>query len=56
MNKKKASVTNPTKLKLNRETVINLTSGMLKNVVGGALPPTRQTQCGTECEFSNFCG
>jgi len=50
LTKKTTRATNPTKLTLNRETVIHLTSTMLKNVVGGALPPTRLTQCGTECE------
>jgi hypothetical protein len=43
------------KLTLDRTTIATLSSKELKDAVGGALPPTRETHCGTECEPTNFC-
>lgn len=40
------------KLTLDKTTIAILSSNELRNAAGGALPPTRVTQCGTECESS----
>ena len=43
------------KLNLDKTTIVTLSSKELDRAVGGALPPTKQTHCGTECEPTNFC-
>jgi natural product precursor len=43
------------KLALDKITIATLSSTELRNVAGGALPATKQTHCGTECEATNFC-
>ena len=43
------------KLNLDKTTIATLSSKELRDAVGGALPPTKQTHCGTECEATNFC-
>jgi natural product precursor len=44
------------KLALDKITIAALSVKELSHVAGGALPATRQTHCGTECEATNFCG
>ena len=44
------------KLNLDKTTIATLSSKELSNAVGGALPYTKHTECGTECEASNLCG
>jgi len=44
------------KLALDKIIIATLSTKQLGNVAGGALPETRQTRCGTECEATNFCG
>jgi hypothetical protein len=48
MNKKSTGVKR-VKLSLSKETVLNLTSDMLKNVAGGMIPETRISACYTAC-------
>ena len=43
------------KLALDKITIAIMSTKQLANAVGGALPITRETHCGTECEPTNGC-
>lgn len=43
------------KLDLSKTTIAVLTTTEMRNAIGGALPETRNTRCGTQCEYSNSC-
>lgn len=47
MNKKKT--TKAINLVVKKETVVHLTTDMLKNVAGGAIPLTRISHCASAC-------
>lgn len=50
MNKKQSRV-KARRIQLNRETIVNLTSDLLKQVAGGAKPTTQHdTECYTGCD------
>ncbi len=42
------------KLELNKTTITNLGDQLMKNALGGVLPPETETECGYMCDSDNL--